>query len=348
MSIFASRRKKALSLAGGKDLVAATGANLFWLTGFWGSGAGVVHDDRTVIVTSILEEDRANELGKEVEVIAVGRWAEVPTTLVKQLHRKVALVDDDRELRATGRFTAKPDLFLEARRVKEETEVERIRKASRGLDRIFEELPSLLKPGATEWEVAAEVMRLATLNELTPSGSDSSLSPTIIASGENGALPHSELTRRKMREGDFVVADIFFRYDGYNSDATRTFAVGSATPEMKKHYRVVQEAQEAALALIRPGTPCMDVHNGAVEVLRKHRLEKYLNHSIGHGVGIDIHELPPINRVNKGRLLENDVVTDEPGIYFKGKYGIRIEDTVKTARKSEVLTRFTKDLVVTG
>jgi Xaa-Pro aminopeptidase/Xaa-Pro dipeptidase len=169
-----------------------------------------------------------------------------------------------------------------------------------------------------------------------------------VASGPNGALPHSELTARRIKEGDFVVADIFFRYRGYNSDETRTFAVGSATAEMKRHYATVLEAQESALDIIREGTVCEDVHMAAVKVLRKAGVEKYLNHSVGHGVGIDIHEMPPIGKGSKSRLLANDVVTDEPGIYFPGRYGIRIEDTVKTGRKPVLLTKFTKELLTVG
>ncbi|MBI3858848.1 MAG: M24 family metallopeptidase [Thaumarchaeota archaeon] len=256
--------------------------------------------------------------------------------------------DSDEGLRGKRGFEAKPDLFLRARRVKDDVELERILKASKGLDKVFQALPGVLSPGRTEWEVAAEVMKIATLNGLTPSGSDSALSPTIVASGPNGALPHSELTARKIRRGDFVVADMFFRFHGYNSDETRTFAVGQATKEMRDRYSIVLEAQEEALGLIRGGTPCRDVHNRAVSVLRRHKVEKYLNHSVGHGVGIDIHELPSISKLSKDRLLVDDVVTDEPGIYFPGKYGIRIEDTVKTERKPVVLTNYTKELVICG
>ncbi len=345
MSIFADRRKKALSLAKGRQLVATTGANIFWLTDFWGAGAAIVHEDRTTVVTSVFEADRARELGNEVEVVAAGRWADILGVVARQMEKGVALTDDDRSMRRFKQFRMEPALFLEARRVKDEVELGRIKRASQGLDAIFEALPGVLKPGRTEWEVAAEVMKLATLNGLTPSGSDSALSPTIIASGENGALPHCELTDRKLRKGDFVVADIFFRYRGYNSDATRTFAVGGASGEMKRNYLVVREAQEDALELIREGTLCKEVNDRAVRTLRKHGLDKYLNHSVGHGVGIDIHELPRISKDSESRLVRNDVVTDEPGVYLPGKYGVRIEDTVKTGSKPVVMTRYTKDLV---
>ena len=348
MTIYGERRKRLLSLAKGKQVVAMTGANLFYLTDFWGGGAAIVRPDRTVVITSPLEEDRASELGQEVEVVVVKGWKLIRAALARHLERGPVVIDDDSAFRGSKRFTRRADLFLEARRVKDEVEVERIEKASKGLDRIYEALTEQLRPGRTEWQVAAEVMKVATANELTPSGSDSALSPTIVASGPNGALPHSELTARRVKEGDFVVLDIFFRYRGYNSDETRTFAVGSATAEMKRNYATVLEAQESALDTIREGTVCEDVHMAAVRVLRKAGVEKYLNHSVGHGVGIDIHEMPPISKGSKSRLLENDVVTDEPGIYFPGRYGIRIEDTVKTGRKPILLTRFTKELLTVG
>jgi Xaa-Pro aminopeptidase/Xaa-Pro dipeptidase len=348
MTIYGERRKRLLSLAKGKQVAAMTGANLFYLTDFWGGGAAVVRPDRTVVITTPLEVDRASKLGQEVEVVVAKGWKLVHTALMKQLGKGPVLVDNDSAFKGSGRFEMNSDLFLEARRVKDDVEIARIARASKGLDRIFEALTRELRPGRTEWEVAAEVMKVATANELTPSGSDSALSPTILATGPNGALPHSELTGRRIKNGDFVVADIFFRYQGYNSDETRTFAVGSATAEMKKNYATVLEAQETALEAIKEGTICEDVHMAAVKVLRRAGVERYLNHSIGHGVGIDIHEMPSISKGSKSKLLANDVVTDEPGIYFPGRYGIRIEDTVKTGRKPVLLTRFTKELLTVG
>jgi Xaa-Pro aminopeptidase len=346
LALYAERRKKLLSLARGKQVVAMTGKNLFYVSDFFGGGAGIVLPDKTVVVTTPLEEERAGTVGKEVEVEVVRAWKDVPGAVLKHLRGRGAVVDDDLELRGSEGVATDPGLFLEARRVKDEEEVGRIKRASVAMDRIFKALPAELRPGRTEWEVAAEVMKLATLQGLTPSGSGGS--PIIIASGENSALPHSELSRRRLRSGDFVVADIFFRSGGYHSDATRTFAVGRASPEMRKNYAAVLEAQDAALDLVRKGEVCERVHMAAVGVLRRQRLDRYLNHSVGHGVGIDIHELPRIGRGSRGRLQENDVVTDEPGVYLHGRYGIRIEDTIRVGRRPQVLTRFTKELLVAG
>ncbi len=325
-----------------------TPANVFWLTDFWGGGAAIALPDRTVVVTSPLEADRARETGKETEVVVPGSWKEVPEALMKRVGRGPVVADDDSLLRGRKGVAMDSDLFLNARRTKDEAEVERILRASAGLDKVFAEVPRIIRPGRTEWQAAAEIIRLATEQGLTPSGSDSALSPVIVAGGENGALPHSELTTRKFRSGDSVVVDIFFRYDGYNSDSTRTFAVGTPSVDMKKKYAAVREAQEVALEAAVEGKVCEEVHLAAVEVLRRHGVDRYLNHSVGHGVGIDIHEFPAISKGNKLKLEKNDVITDEPGVYLKGRYGVRIEDTLVVGRRPSVLTNFTKDLVTCG
>jgi Xaa-Pro aminopeptidase/Xaa-Pro dipeptidase len=348
MSVFGNRRKKLLSLAKGKQVVATKPNNIFYLTDFWGGGAAVVQPEKTVIVTGALDSHRAEEVGKEVEVIVVKRWADVPHTVARIARRGTVVVDDDSGFRRLKRFKNDQKLFLQARRVKDEVEVARIAKASRGQDIIFETLEKEIRPGKTEWEIAAKVVEIATLNQLTQSGSDSALSPIIIASGENGALPHGELSERAVKAGDFVVADIFFRSEGYNSDETRTFAVGKVSAEMKAHYRAVFESQAAAQELAKEGSRCGDVDAAARRKLREHGVERYLSHGIGHGVGIDIHELPSIMKGNRIELVENDIVTIEPGIYLEGKYGIRIEDTVRVDSRPEPLTQYTKELVTVG
>jgi Xaa-Pro aminopeptidase len=329
--------------------VATTGPNMFYLTGFFGAGVAVVQPDKTVVLTSRLEADRAGEMCRGAEIVVLNKWAEAGKAVAKLL-AKGEVVSDSGEMRfGSDRLKAEPELFLEARRTKDETEIEKIRAACERTNRVFEELPKMLRPGRTEWEVAAEVMKVATGQELVPSNSTSSLGPIIIASGPHGAYGHSELSGRKLRTGDFVVADLFFRFEGYNSDETRTFAIGSASAEMKRHYEAVKEANEAALGAARAGATCGDVNEAAVAVLRKHGMDRLLNHGVGHGVGLDIHELPKVAAGNPVRLKASDVVTDEPGVYLVGKFGVRIEDTIVVrGRTPTVLTKFTKDLVTCG
>jgi Xaa-Pro aminopeptidase len=348
LTVYAQRRRRLLSLAKGRQVAVFTAPNLFYLTDFFGGGAAIVHPDKTVVVTSPLEADRAGEVCKEAEIVVVKRWKDAEREIERRLEKGKTVADQVDPRNRSKRFSADPELFLEARRVKDESEIEKIRKACAGTDKTYEALEREMMPGKSEWELAGEVMRVALEHGMTPSNSDSSLGPVIIASGPHGAYGHSELSDRRLKAGDFVVADLFFRYKGYNSDETRTFAIGTVGSEMKKHYAIVREAQEAALAAIRDGVQCGKVNDTAVDVLKKYRMDKLLNHSIGHGVGIDIHELPAIAKGNKVRLARNDVITDEPGVYLVGNYGIRIEDTVRVDRKPVALTRYTKDLVTCG
>lgn len=348
MTVYAQRRKRLLSLAKGKQVAVFSPTNLFWLTDFFGGGAAVVNPDKTVVVTTPLEEDRAREVAKDAEIIVTKRWKEMAKVVEKHLGGERAFVDQESVALGSKRFTARPQLYLDARRVKDKVEIDRIQKACRGTDRAYDALVSVMKPGKSEWELAGEVMKSAVENGMTPSNSDSSLGPIIIASGPHGAYGHSELSGRRLKNGDFVVADLFFRFEGYNSDETRTFAIGTPTSEMKKHYEIVRAAQQAALDAIRDGVPCGKVNDAALNVLKSHKVAKYLNHSVGHGVGIDIHEMPGIYHGNKVKLERNDVITDEPGLYFVGKYGIRIEDTVRVDRKPQLLTGFTKELITCG
>jgi len=347
MSVFSQRRKRLLSMAKGRQVAVFTAPNLFYLTDFFGGGAAIVHPDKTVVVTSPLEADRAGEVCKESEIVVVKKWREVGEEIDRQLEKGKVVVDHAGP-EGKKRFRVKPEMFVDARRTKDELELERIRRACAGTDRTYEALEGVMKPGKKEWELAAEVMKVALEQGMTPSSSDSSLGPVIIASGPHGAFGHSELSNREVSAGDFVVADLFFRYEGYNSDETRTFAVGSVSSEMKKNYAVVREAQQAALDEIRDGVQCGDVNDAAVRVLKKYKMDRYLNHSVGHGVGIDIHEMPGIFHGNRVRLARNDVITDEPGVYLVGKYGIRIEDTVWVDKKPVVLTKYTKELVTCG
>jgi len=336
-----------LAMARGRQVVAATGANIFWLTDFCGSGYAIVKEDRTVIVTSKMERNRAKE-GEEAEVVAANGQAEIRAAALRELGRGRAVTDDASEFASSKRLREDKDLFLRARRQKDEEEIARIAEACRVLDKIYRGLEKEIRPGRSEWKIASEVLRIATENRTTPIADDLALSPTIIASGPRAAYPHVELSDREVKKGEFLLADIFFRYKGYCSDATRTFAVGTVSGEMKRNYQTVFDAQAAAMKAIRVGAVCEDVNEAAIGVLREKKLDRFMTHSTGHGVGIDIHELPNIRRKSLTKLARGDVVTDEPGIYFRGKYGIRIEDTVLVGERPKLLTKYTKELVTVG
>ena len=170
--------------------------------------------------------------------------------------------------------------------------------------------------------------------------------PTIIASGARSALPHGRASDQRIRPGGFVVCDFGVILAGYCSDQTRTVWVGSVPNEARRAYEAVREAQQAAVDAVRPGVAAGEVDAAARKVLRKAGLGRYFTHSTGHGVGLEIHESPRVAAGQEEMLQPGMVITIEPGIYFPGKWGVRIEDMVAvTAGGCEVLTPTSKDFL---
>jgi Xaa-Pro aminopeptidase len=343
LSIFDKRRERLLSLASGFDtVIVANPKNLFYLTDFWGGGIGIVGADQTVIVTSVMEEQRATETSKGAQVLPTKGMAAAYEMVKKRAKGKVLIDQYDHKLKGS----IDEALFLEARRKKDAEEVHRIKEGSKRVEKLYQLLEREIRPGRTELEIAAGVMWLATAEGLSPLAAEGSLSPIIIASGPNAALPHAELTDRKVKAGDMVVADIFFRYRGYCTDCTRTYGVGRVSKERRDGYQAVLEAQLEGIELTKKGARSKDVHAGVSGVLKKQGFEKYFTHGTGHGVGIDIHERPSIGGASEDLLADGDVVTVEPGIYIPGEYGVRIEDTLALGRSSKVLFSYTKELLI--
>jgi Xaa-Pro aminopeptidase len=344
LSEFKQRRERMLQLASGFDNVVVTNPkNLFYLTDFWGGGIGIVRPDSTVLVTSMMEEQRARESGREVEVVAAQGLSAMWQAAKKVLANGKTMIDE-RQVPLKG--VADPGFFIRARRRKDHEELARIAEASRRIDKIYSLLEKTIRPGLTERAIAGEVMKFATQEGLSPLASEGSLSPIIIGSGENSAYPHVELTDRKVRVGDMVIADIFFRFNGYCSDCTRTYAVGRVSKERKEGYEAVLEAEIHGIEMVKAGVSGREVHEGVTGILRRHNLDRYFIHGTGHGVGIDIHESPSLGGKSQDTLQTGDVFTVEPGIYIPGDYGVRIEDTVAIGSKVSILTRCKKELIV--
>jgi Xaa-Pro aminopeptidase len=220
------------------------------------------------------------------------------------------------------------------RMVKDEEEIQRIGDAVRLGAKLFERALKVLGPGVKETEVAAEM-------ELTArrAGAEAMSFPTIIASGARSALPHGRASTKAIRSGEFVVCDFGVILGGYCSDQTRTVWVGHASRKERDLYEAVHEAQQAGADAVRPGVTAGEVDEAARKVLRKAGLGRNFTHSTGHGVGLEIHESPRVAAGQQEVLKPGMVITIEPGVYFPGKWGIRIEDmVVVTAKGHDVLT----------
>ncbi|MBP3587481.1 MAG: aminopeptidase P family protein [Clostridia bacterium] len=269
-----------------------------------------------------------------------------------QEHKLESLLFEDQDMTVAShaRYTAAVpaklipagEAFSETREVKEEIEVERIVAAQRIAEKALEEILPLIKPGAVEREVAAELdYRMARL------GSTGVSFQTIFVSGAKSSLPHGTPGDKKIEAGDFVTIDFGAMVGGYHSDMTRTFAVGFATDEMKKVYDTVLEAQLAGIEAFAVGKPGSQVDKAARDIIEAAGYGPYFGHGLGHSLGLNIHENPRAAKTYHREFVQGNIVTIEPGIYLPGKFGVRIEDMVYLgADGKRNLTNFPKELLI--
>ena len=225
---------------------------------------------------------------------------------------------------------------------KSEEEIACIIRAQRIAEAALQRLHSELHTGITEREAAARLNYYMALG-----GSEKPSFDTILLFGENTSKPHGVPGDRALQPGDFVLADFGAVYRGYHSDMTRTVAFGSATDEMRRVYETVLAAQAAAQAAARENMLCSDMHNAAADVIAAAGYGQYFTHALGHSVGLEIHESPVASPRCNVPLTRGIVMTDEPGIYMAGKFGVRIEDMlVITDDDPRNLTLYPKEFTV--
>jgi Xaa-Pro aminopeptidase len=214
-------------------------------------------------------------------------------------------------------------VLREGRMIKDAAEVAELRRAGDAIDRVHRRVPEWLRAGRTEREVAADIAA-AIVEE-----GHRTVEFVIVGSGPNGADPHHEVSDRVIEDGDIVVVDIGGAVpSGYNSDSTRTYAVGDPDPVAAERIAVLVRAQQAAVDAVRPGVTASDVDAAAREVLTTAGLGEAFLHRTGHGIGVSVHEEPYIAPGNDLVLREGMAFSIEPGIYFAGGWGARIEDIV--------------------
>ncbi|MCK5563581.1 aminopeptidase P family protein, partial [Candidatus Bathyarchaeota archaeon] len=233
------------------------------------------------------------------------------------------------------KLRAQSQLVWNLRKVKDKTELSHMRKAAEITNIGIRRAAEVIESGIREYEVAAE-MEYA----MRKLGSDGVAFETIVASGPSSAFPHGGCTDKKIKNGEFIVIDLGAKYQHYCADLTRTFLVGEPSQKQAKIYETVREAQQKAFESLREGVKTKDADVVAREIIRHAGYGKYFVHSLGHGIGLDVHELPTLTSEGKDLLKAGNVVTDEPGIYIVGFGGVRIEDTVLIHKeKAERLTK---------
>jgi Xaa-Pro aminopeptidase len=333
--------------------------NIRYLCGFTGSaGFLLVAEGESIFFTDVRYDTQGREEVKGAKVViarkallnALAEWigsrrkrSKGWTIGIEAEHLTVAERKRFVDLLPAGLRVRNARALVErARMVKDADELGLIRAAVQLGAKLFDRSLEVLRPGVKESEVAAEMEYAA-----RRAGAEEMSFPTIIASGARSALPHGRATDQAIATGGFVVCDFGVILHGYCSDQTRTVWVGAASEEARHSYESVREAQEAAIAAVRPGVSVGEVDAAARKVLRKAGLGRYFTHSTGHGVGLEIHEAPRVAAGQREVLEPGMVITIEPGVYFPGKWGVRIEDMVAVGEDGcEVLTPTSKDFLV--
>lgn len=327
--------------------------NIRYLTGFTGSdGAFLLGRERALLLVDGRYTTQAGEqvgeanvfqYREKVEGIAdrLSRWA-IRTGAFEASATNVETYEKLKEQLPTLTLAPLSSEAVNIRMIKDDEEVGLLRAAAALASQSLHEILDIIRPGVRERDIALELEFRMRRN-----GAQGISFPSIVAGGENAALPHATPGNRELKHGDPIVIDYGAVLDGYHSDETCTFVVGEASPSFRKTYEVVKTAHDRAIAAVKEGVACSEIDRIARETLEEAGLGSYFVHTTGHGIGLDVHEPPKMSVASKTILEAGMVINIEPGVYLPGQWGIRIEDTVLVCRQDcEVITKTAKDLKI--
>jgi Xaa-Pro aminopeptidase len=322
--------------------------NVRYLTGFSSSNAALlVEPDASA---TLYADFRYAERGREVDGVAFVETSRYLLPAVAELLSGGPIGFEETHLSFAGYrmlgeggvdLVPTAGLVESLRAVKDDDEIDAMRRAAALSDEILEALSKERFTGRTERELVWWLER-----SFRDAGAEGVSFPTVVAGGETGAAPHAIPGDRAVEPGNFVTVDLGCILDGYCSDCTRTFSTGNAPERLVEAYATCLEAQLAGLAAVRPGVAGRDADAASREPIEAAGLGWAYGHGMGHGVGLEVHEAPVLRPESKDVLQPGNMVTVEPGIYFPGEGGMRIEDLVLvTADGCERLTQFPKELL---
>lgn len=329
--------------------------NVRYLCGFTGSHAALlVHADdesRTVFATDGRYATQAGEQVPDLERLIersasralAERAAELARLGFESQHVTVDACDALDEAAGPAELVRTPGLVEQLRAVKDEDEIDALRRACDAADRALADLVEGggLRPGRTEREIARELE-----TRMLDHGAAGPSFETIVAAGANSAVPHHRPTGAVLAAGDLVKIDFGALVDGYHSDMTRTLVLGEPAPWQREIHDLVRRAQAAGSDAVRAGAEMREADAAARGVIEEAGYGENFVHGLGHGVGLEIHEAPALSQRGTGRMASGMAVTVEPGVYLPGRGGVRIEDTMVVRQSAaELLTLTTKELV---
>jgi len=323
--------------------------HIFYLTNFDGEGFVIIDEHGMTLAT----DQRYWLLAKKVKKPGVKLldlkhgWSEdfslnfihVRTVHFEEEHLTVAALAKWEKI-LHGRIWKRSEGYVRnIRLIKREDELKKLRMAAALGDKVLKKVLPMIKPGVTERHIAN------LLRQYSNEYADGTSFPPIVAFGKNGAFPHHHSDDTKLKKNDAILIDQGVKYQGYMSDMTRCFSIGKGIPVIRKMYDELLVAQQAGVNMVRAGVKIHDLDTAVRGLLGKEN--KHFTHSLGHGVGLEVHEDPGVSGRNETILKAGMVITIEPGIYKAGIGGVRIEDTViVTEDGCEVITRSLKKPVI--
>ena len=334
-------------------LLITSGYNRRYITDFTGTaGVAIVSQNQAVFITDFRYTEQAAEQIKNFEIVQHTKTLieEVSVQLEKMGVKKLGFEKDDMSYAQFESYqkALNPELVPvsglveKIRLIKTPQEIKIIKAAADIAEAAFDHILTFIAPGKTELEVSNELEFF-----MRKQGASSSSFDIIVASGLRSALPHGVATDKVIEKGDFVTLDFGALYNGYVSDVTRTVAVGEPSEKLKEIYQVVLDSQLLSLEKIKPGMTGIEADAVARDYIKSKGYGEAFGHSLGHGIGLEVHEGPGLSFRSDIVLEEGMVITIEPGIYLPGIGGVRIEDdAVVTATGLEKLTHSTKELLI--
>ena len=333
-------------------MIISNPTNIEYITGVYAEGTLIINDKDNIFITdaryiedvnstiTISDEINVRDQANISENEYISFFANCPRVGIEENYISYSKYQNLVRIYRLKEAVETNNLIEKMRTIKDDNEIAKIRRACEITDNCFTHLLEYIKVGMTERQIAFEIEKYFIEN-----GANGLAFDTIVASGENSSKPHAVPTNRKIQSGDNITIDFGAKYKGYCSDMTRTIFVGSVSDEVRNLYNFILEGQLRATNKIKDGVDGKSVARGVQIEYNARNFE--LIHALGHGVGLEVHELPYLSYRSSYILKENMVVTNEPGIYIPEKIGIRIEDTILVNKlESEVLTKSSKELIV--
>ncbi|MEN3189396.1 MAG: Xaa-Pro peptidase family protein [Atribacterota bacterium] len=329
--------------------------NIYYLSGFNGEGTVLITKGKGYLLTDSRYTEQAKKESPGFKIVTDepkkgdARLLSLEKIVEKDKIKKIAFESKNINYADFKKYSDRfqnvefipTENFIEKiRMVKDREEIIKIKKAAQITTESLKEVFEMIEPGVRELDIATELAYT-----MRKKGARKEAFESIVVSGERSSLPHGKPSEKKISEGELITIDVGANYQNYNSDITRTIILGKENEKQKEMFSIVLEAQEEALKSLKPGLKCNEVDSIARNLIEKKGYGKYFGHGLGHGVGLDIHELPRVSFNDETVLLPGMIITIEPGIYLPKIGGVRIEDSVLITEEGyEIITWFPKIL----